>query len=292
MLNATRTITLFGTAIAATVFAVPPARAQLQPCPELQGIERLVYAEKARFIFFGELHGTAEIPELFGDAVCHLSAGRPVTVAFEMSSRHQESVKMYLESQGAPADVEALLKSDIWNPSWVDGRSSKAMLALMERLRKMRSDGARLDVALFQPSGSARLHQDYYELSMAYNLARLADQAPDNLIAVLVGSVHAAKAPSALTRDLTPAASHLPKEDVISLRFENGGGSAWNCRASGCGPSSLPVTRPTPRRVTVLTSSADAFDGTFSVGAPTTASPPASEARGDRVEPLTPGLPQ
>lgn len=241
-------------------------------CPALAGVERLV-AARHRFIVFGEIHGTAEIPALFGDVACHVSKNRPVVVALEWPSDQSKAFEKYIESTGLPSDQGLLTETSDWRRI-IDGRSSAAMMSMLESVRRLRASGRAIAIATFQPRSPAALDQSYYELMMASELTRIAGKYLDYVVLALVGRLHAGKKPLADRGGRWPAVMHLPARDVLSLTFDDNGGTAWNCQSAGCKSYERPPKNISPRRISLIESSFSGFDGTFSVGSLTTASPP------------------
>lgn len=252
-----------------------------QVCSSLPGTEAL--AESApRFVIVGEIHGTDQVPRLFGDIACVVARRRSVIVALEFDERSDEDVAHFLASPGDDAAVSRLLRSDIWARDMADGRSSIAMLTLLRRLRDWRAAGWVVEVHGTQPRVSGRLDQHYYELAMADRWASLADTHPNSVVLILVGSLHArlVRQPGMM---FAPAASHLLPTDVVSLQSEPATGSAWNCQQDGCAPHPL-AGKGThkPAYIRVLPTITDGFNGVFSVGTSLTASAPAIETVGAR----------
>jgi hypothetical protein len=253
----------------------PPASLRVTGCEPVPGLAQLMAERNPRFLILGEAHGTSEIPKFFGDVVCNVSQSGPVVVALEWSEREQTAVERYLKSAGELADRAALLKSSIWSRQFADGRSSRAMLQLLERLRQLRAMGRQLTVVPVQPTGPFdRVSQDYYEVAFANGLVRAALSVRSSVVIALLGNWHAAKE-SENPDAFRPMAEHLPTADVVSVQFRAAGGSAWNCQSDGCGPHTVTKLTSSGRAIT-MTPSDRAFDAFFSLGGPVSASEPAN----------------
>jgi hypothetical protein len=242
-------------------------------CSPIPGSEAVLGAGK-RYYVFGEVHGTSETPELFGDLVCAAAQKRAVVVALEFDEQSTSSLQRFIASAGGEADVRVLLLDDAWSRSIADGRNSAAMLRLLKRLQKLRSSGAEVEVYATQMRVEQQ-DQNYAELAMAVEWKRLASAYPNAPIMILVGRMHA------LLKErpdlpFKPAASHLPSNDVISFRPELPGGAAWNCQGDGCHAHSVEKRITKPRFVGLLSSSDGQYTGSYSVGRPFTASAPAA----------------
>jgi len=265
---------LYFLAISGLLFSTSPIEATAS-CKPIDGAREMAAGtSKIRFLIIGEVHGTNEIPALFGELACEIARGRSITVALEFPATSAIALNKYLSSNGDAQSRNLLLRSPIWQRSTADGRSSKAMLALIERLRQLRASGAKIRLAGFQPTDVVNLDQHYYELAMASNWSRIADEAPESLNLILVGQIHAIKSPSQQL-PFAPAASHLKPADVLSLRSEPISGEAWNCREEGCGVHVLSGTPGEAQYVARFAAETGGFDGVYSIGTRYSASEPA-----------------
>jgi hypothetical protein len=242
-------------------------------CPVLAGTDEVLAMRGKRYIIFGEMHGTAETPALFGDFVCHAARQGPVVVGLEISMHEQPALDHYLRSRGTAADRSALTGTMHWEGQ--DGRASVAMLALVERLRTMRSAGAAIRVHAFVDPGPPAPTQTPYEQRMAQQWRTGLAAVPGARLVALVGNIHARRVGF---RDFDPAAMHLPHDELITIDMAPNGGSAWNCQQSGCaahplgraGPATPRGIQPTP----ALPEQWGRFDRWLSPGGHYSASPP------------------
>lgn len=174
------------------------ALAQAPGCAPPDGADRLWEDSSTRFVFIGETHGTSEAPAAFAELVCARSAAGPVVVALEMPADMQPDLDRWLASDGGPEARDTLLAHNYWGLDHADGRSSTAMLAMLQRLHGLQAAGRDLTVRAFQPSDGRPdgFDQSYYELKMARLLIDAAMLRPDARVLVLGGSLHAMKGPS------------------------------------------------------------------------------------------------
>ena len=246
--------------------------ARAAECNPIAGSE-VLWSAKTRWILVGEMHGTVETPQVFADLVCHASrTGRPVVVGLERNETEQPALDAYLAWRGSEADRAALLS----HPSWQngkDGRSSAALVELIEVLRRLKQRGAISAVVAFQPN--VRGGQADREVAMADRLMK-ASPSEATLVIALVGNVHAMKTKQTFGgSSFLPAAGHLPMESTFTINVRGNGGAAWNC-APDCGSHySAPGSQTTPRGLVVVPPSYQPFDGVLHLGGETTASPPA-----------------
>lgn len=257
-------------AMAATGACAPPA-----------GFERLLRRPE-RVLVVGEIHGTAEAPAAVAEMACAAAGDGPVIVALELEDTLQPTFDAYLSAPDAASARAALEGSTLLNRRYQDGRSSRAMLEMMERLRQLRAGGRDVSIHAFQPQSLTRgrdLDQSWYELNMGYLLGQARHGRPEARIIALMGNIHARKtAHSALPTVGVPATGHLPARETLSLTIAQQGGTSWSCGDDECGVSPvLEKYDPEARGVILKPSEDGAYDGVLALG-PWTASPPMDEA--------------
>jgi hypothetical protein len=219
------------------------------------------------------MHGTVEAPRAFADLVCEASrTGRPVVVGLERNEVEQPALDAYFASDGSAADRAALLSDYSWQ-NGRDGRSSVAVVELIEFLRRLKQNGSISRVVAFQPNMLGG--QADREIAMADRLKN-ASPSEATLVIALVGGIHAMQTRQTFGSDsFVPAAGHLPQESTFSIDVRGNGGAAWNCMPQ-CGPHHLESrSATTPRGLVAEAGSDRPFDGILHLGSGTTASPPA-----------------
>ncbi|MFC1640286.1 hypothetical protein ACFL3B_05950 [Gemmatimonadota bacterium] len=141
-------------------------------------------------ILFGEIHGAQELPALFGEAVCNtVASGHTVEVGFEVPQEEQASFDSFFASSGAPSDVDALLGTPFWQSDYQDGRRSRAIAGLLERLRQLRASGFPVSVFTFDIAAGEETSER--EKRMADYVAAHVRTHPAAITMTLVGEVHA-----------------------------------------------------------------------------------------------------
>lgn len=233
-------------------------------------------------VMLGEMHGTRQIPAFTADLVCLGAArGLPVRLGVELPLGEQAAIDTYLAAPATPAtpaDRDALLSSDLWTRPDQDGRSSEAMLALIERVRTLRQAG--LDVTLFSFDIENRGDWNARDARMAALILERASAEPQALVITLSGNVHNRITPGLpWSADAVPMGVivHRARPDAISLDARYQEGTAWVCLSgTGCGVARLRGSTDSPERRLVMQTEPDAngYHGTFSVGA-IEAAPPA-----------------
>lgn len=215
-------------------------------CDTIAGAETLLDEAAGRPVLLGERHGTEQAPEFVASLLCLSVVRNERTIlALEMSAAEQGRLDDYLASDGDAQAVEALIAgSYFWNGRMRDGRSSEAMLALIDTVRHRRAAGEAIDLVAvdyhaLDDADLAEMPQrrDHAMLRRARSLVGSAD-----VILVLVGNVHARRTPMVFgERSLETIGSLAGRDEVYSVRLGAIGGEAWTCRGASaesveCGP--------------------------------------------------------
>jgi len=232
-------------ASAATTPATQPAINKSPDCTPQSQLD--VSKIKQQIVLIGEVHGTKELPEYVSGLVCSLlKDGRSVILAVERFAEEQEPLQRYIESEGNAADRAALLGVHMWASRSQDGRSSEAMFALVEDIRKLRKGGQRVGILAMQhldnlkvPMTKAErapltladniIHSRINDRGMADSLMSSAVQFRNYTLVALAGFRHTSTKKGS-SRD----ADYLPMGHVISsmaptyiVSVRHGGGEFW-----------------------------------------------------------------
>ncbi|MBR0551232.1 hypothetical protein [Stakelama marina] len=292
--------------IATAMVAGTASPASAEPsCKVPPGWSTIVQTE-AKYIVFGELHGTSQSPAMVGNIACALAGkGESVLVAVEMEASANDALQRVWQDAGQ--DFQDRLISDM--PGWRgrdDGVASQALLGMLSMLHDRYRAGARLRVVAFNGMHDDRQRRRLahlpvhgpHEAAQAENILNAAQAAPYDHVLILVGSMHARRIPvSWAGTSYRPMRMHLPS-DTVSLRMTYSGGDAWNCQVSGQHSAGEPIAEsdidcgPHPVRgdwhaegVPRISLGAlpkgrfdltEAFDGQYFVGAITASTPAAA----------------
>jgi len=254
--------------------STPIAEASVYDCKPIQGLKVALSNGAIRWLFIGESgHGTNEMPRAFANVICEaVNYQRPVTVAIEFRTLNQPFLDAYLHSDGSPAARAAFLEAPAWDKSWADGKSSLAMLSLIDWLRVRFQKGEIRRVVAFDPDTVNSIADR--EKGMAEHLRQLQYE-PRELAVVLTGSFHARKRSDATRVDsLVPAAALLDPKRTISLRIASTGGYYWGCRADGCGVQQNTDDGYKMARARIRWKNSADYDGLLDLGQQTTVSLP------------------
>ena len=241
----------------------------------LPGAQQLFAAPMPRIVWVGEVHGTVEQPRLFADLVSAASTvGRPVFVVLERDQAEQPFWDAYMASNGDNSAKAAFLRAHSWVWSFQDGRSSRAMMDLAERLRSLHQARHLAGVRLMIPDIVFRTLDDY-EGNMSRVVQGLAKSHPEAIILVFSGNAHASRGQrNSDGVTYTFAAGHLPAGSVTSVFIEGGPGWAWNCQTD-CGPNPTDGY-PSHARGVSISAEKPGYDAIAWTGLPSIASPPAA----------------
>jgi len=206
-------------------------------CADIAGIEPLL--EPGTILLPGGIHGTRQSPAFARAVACHvLERGRKVMLALEIPTGEEPRAEAYLESRGEKNDLRALLEGAFWNVPMKNGLSSRAMVDLVEGARILRHASGDLDVRLFdRPAEEGSPGRDR---RMAKALREIVASAPDAVVVVLTGNVHARVAVGA-SRD--PGFEPMGTSCGAPCRTEGSSRSTWSTRSERRGP----VRDPNPR---------------------------------------------
>lgn len=253
---------------------------------EIVGLRELL--QPGQTLLIGEQLGTQEVPSAVGDLVCQLAqTGLPVALGLSIPSSEQEQLNHYLSSAGTPADQDALLAGRFWIRPYQDGRSSRAVLDLIDRVRALRSMGLRIELVAYDTDLENSNERD--ALMAGAWMERRASR-PYEVFVVVSGNVHASmQRGTPWDEKYEPMGWHLAWKDpsVKALDLSHAPGTRWGCDFDREGKLDCRVYRIRPsskvaNRAGLSTSislfpqmSSEGFHGLFYVGA-LTASPPAT----------------
>jgi len=217
------------------------------------------------------MHGSAEAPAIFADLVCAaLASKRPIVVGVERSTAEQGAIDAFLTGENHEAATRAFLSHKGWHT--FDGRSSRAMLEMLESLRALR-----VEVVAFAAARPADTPVQV-EQRMAAALMAAASRHPKALLLALTGNVHGSRKPIAEIGGYPLMAMHLPQAETLTLMVTDKGGESWSSMNGSCGPHKVNSSGGVRRGVDLSTAAPMAgYDGVLSTGLPSTASPPAIE---------------
>lgn len=108
----------------------------------------LAQADALRPLLIGEIHGTQETPALLA-SMLRQGSGRPWLLGLEIPRQEQERIDAFLRSDGGARARAALTGGAFWTRELQDGRSSEAMLQLIDAVRALRRSGRDIHVVCF-----------------------------------------------------------------------------------------------------------------------------------------------
>ena len=181
-------------------------------------------------VLVGEQLGTRETPAAVGNMACELAqVGRRVLLGLSLPHEEQRALDAYVQSAGTNEDVESLLTGSFWRQVPRDGRSSRALVVLLERVRRWRAAGLDIRPLAYDASdtkGNAR------EEAMASVLLAHRRANPQATLLVLGGNYHVRSTYGApWSRTFQPLGYRLSQKGVphYSLDTAFARGSRWAC---------------------------------------------------------------
>ncbi|MBF5044449.1 ChaN family lipoprotein [Aggregicoccus sp. 17bor-14] len=195
----------------------------------LPGLDEM--AKPGGILLLGELHGTQEVPRFMARAVCQVAFEQvPVVLALELPVQEQPALDAYLRSEGGPDDQRALLMGAVWHRPRQDGRTSRAVLELIEHVRVLNRQGLPVSLLAFD---SLTLQGNAHEQAMAERLLARRAKEKGSALLVLTGNAHAStERGTEWDPGLVPMGALLARSDyrVRALDVLYDAGQAWTCR--------------------------------------------------------------
>jgi hypothetical protein len=202
---------------------------EVQPCPrEVRDLNALL--KPGLTMLIGEQLGSSEAPSVVGDAVCQASAaGLAVTLGLSIPRTEQERINRYLASPGAPGDQDELLRGPFWRRTYQDGRSSRAIMDLIDRVRSLRTYGLFITVVAYDTDEATGTKRDAL-LAEVWEKRRR--ERPEEAFFILAGNTHTRTVDgTAWDRDFVPMARRLVSSDpgmrIFDLSYAQG--RRWGC---------------------------------------------------------------
>lgn len=206
-------------------------------CPTVTGVDALLSKTDPRIIVLGELHGTKGAPAFAESLLCHsLARGNRTAFGFEISDDAEGRISTFLKSDGGGPTFDALYQHSMFQTNFTVGRSSDAIVQLLDAVRAEQPNGAspflfqatEADYSQYQddPSGVS----SYHEKGMADNILRMARSSDFDKTIVLVGNCHASRGRLTYGElDYALMANHMPPPETTTLLDIHTLGTSWNC---------------------------------------------------------------
>lgn len=209
-----------------------PVTAPAKPeCNAYEGAGALAGLAEDRIIIFGEaIHGTNESPDaLFGLACLLAGEGVPVLVGLEAEHAAGAELDAFLDH----GDVSRLYETTaaMWDVH--DGRSSRAILTLLQNLAGLRAAGLDVRVFAFDTTWSLdyQAQADWATVARDAKMAEIVNEtarAFEGAVLLLTGGFHARKQSFPFDETLfVPMATGITVRPVLSLEMWHAGGSGW-----------------------------------------------------------------
>jgi hypothetical protein len=266
--------TFLAAGLCPALLAAAPAVKPLA-CKDAPGLDPLL--APGTTLLLGEMHGTEESPAFVTNAVCRaLSAGHGVTLGLEIPREEEPRFATYLASPATEKDRAALVSSPFWSEA-PDGRSSRAMLALVDEVRRFQKEGRPVRLVLFdqRPPGSGAPDGQVRDRAMAERLRAAIRESPKDVLIALSGNIHSRTVPGVPWNKELQMMGFLLSQDfpgsgLIALDVAYSGGAAWVCMDGECRAHTLKGSGSagTAGKVTLHEGGVDerGFHGRYDVG--------------------------
>ncbi|WP_241758246.1 hypothetical protein [Myxococcus landrumensis] len=211
--------------------------------PAIRGLAALM--SPGLTVLMGEQLGSREAPAVVGELVCQVAeAGLPVALGLSIPRTEQERVTRYLASAGAPADQDALLEGRFWQRPYQDGRSSRAIMDLIDRVRAMRMAGLSVSLVAYDTDVAGGSERDALQAAF-WNERRTAQ--PDEVHVVLAGNTHTRTvAGTDWDKSFTPMAHLMKAPRLLVLEMSYAQGTRWGCDLNRAGKIQCGYVGATP----------------------------------------------
>ncbi len=191
------------------------------------------FLEEKKIILIGEIHGTQEVPELFGNIVATIASEKVKTlVVLEINQTSQSAIDAFLKTR-----KDAILARDVFfSRKYQDGRSSKAMVGLLRRLSKLPN----VTVLCLDPPIAVAQERDTGMASFINSKMNSYDHT-----LILSGNVHSStvigtpwdKNFRPMGYELKSMATNLNEDQIFNILVRYEKVDSWNCQgvdASSC----------------------------------------------------------
>lgn len=261
-----------------TLFLLPPASADAEKdCNAYSGWEALAALAPSRIIMFGELHGTNESPDAVRGLLCELVNSRtPIKFGLEAAHNQGPAIDRALSW---PIEDEYLISAapEMW--SVADGRSSVAVLNLLNDLAEWRAEGAEVAVFAFDSTFEGE-DRGIPRSTVMSREVDLATRGFEGAVVLLTGGGHIILNPPERLHEGGSLANEAKERPVLAMEMLHEGGKAFVTASFGGGETTVGAlsfqknhSETGDARIFQL-SDDDPRMGWFFVG-PITASPPA-----------------
>jgi hypothetical protein len=188
---------------------------------------------------------TREIPALIGTLVDSYPADAIIRIGYELPRAQQQAIDSWIDGGDQRLALEAMFDADSgWSrpPHLNDHRRNVDLLALFDRLRRLKAAGRDVAVVAFDVDGSAG-DSAARDVAMAAGLRRAIEELPAAHWIVVTGNVHAMKfKPAYCSQCQPPMGSHLADLRPYTIEVSAASGAFVGCVENApCGP--IPMDR-------------------------------------------------
>ncbi len=242
-MNALRRLLTVSAMLATSTFAL--AQSPTFDAAELQSL--LDKTAEHRVLLVGEMHGTTEVPALVGELAGGLAnTDRSLILGLEIPRSEQARIDTFLRTAGSERDRLTLLEGDFWQREYQDGRSSFAMLELIERARQLALK-SKVRVLAFDIVPDPEARGAARDAAMAKAIEDALNQDADAKAVILAGNFHTRVQEGAPWDEKHRFMGHyLLDQSVYAIEVMGVRGSMWICTdpdAASCKSRDIPPNK-------------------------------------------------
>jgi hypothetical protein len=191
------------------------------------------FIEQKKLIVLGEIHGTKEVPDLFGKFISLVAnKNKKILVALEITQSSQSAVNNFLKNR----DEKELKNDNFFSRKYQDGRSSEAMVDLLKKLATFEN----ITVLCMDPRETINSQMTGQERDtiMAKFIANNIEQYEKTF--VLAGNIHTSSAVGTpweedfrpMAYELKSMLTHLPENKFLNILVRHERVNAWTCQGN------------------------------------------------------------
>lgn len=188
------------------------------------------FIEQKKLVVVGEIHGTKEVPALFGELVSSLANEKTKTlVVLEINQSSQTAISDFLKD----GDEKELAKDEFFSRKYQDGRSSKAMVGLLKKLSRLKN----VTVLCMDPLGTnPSMTAQERDTAMATFISNNMGQYERTF--VLSGNIHSASVVGTpwekdfrpMVYELKSMLTNFSEDKLLNILVRYEKVDSWNCQ--------------------------------------------------------------
>src|SRR5688572_6036519 len=172
------------------IAASAPSEPKAECGPPIRGAEAIVFPGSVTLL--GEMHGTDAGPAVVARLACLAATqanAKSVIIGLEISRGDQGALDAALSASDADVARTRLVEAKHFHDEWQDGRDTEAIVALVERMRTLRTAGFTIDIVAFDVENMTKDARER-DAKMAEHLAEAIAARSGATVLALSGNIH------------------------------------------------------------------------------------------------------